>query len=80
MLGLYWDNENKMETTVLCWDYIGIMENKMETTVKGFRVYKGLKGSVSRSGAKTCQDVRVSVEMFKTICTYSLRQGRVYEP
>ena len=25
--------ENKMETTIVYWDYIGIMENKLETTI-----------------------------------------------
>ena len=25
--------ENKMETTIVCWGYIGIMENEMETTI-----------------------------------------------
>ena len=23
-----------METTIVCWDYIGITENKMETTIR----------------------------------------------
>ena len=26
--------ENKMETTVVYWGYIGIMEKKMETTIE----------------------------------------------
>ena len=26
--------EKNMETTIVCWGYIGIMENKMETTKK----------------------------------------------
>ena len=25
--------ENKMETTIVYWGYIGIMENKMEATI-----------------------------------------------
>ena len=29
-----------METTIVCWGYIGIMEKKMETTI----VYWGYKG------------------------------------
>ena len=28
--------ENTMETTIVYWDYIGIMENKMETTLIGY--------------------------------------------
>ena len=31
-MGVYGDNE-KMETTIVNWGYIGIMENKMEITV-----------------------------------------------
>ena len=27
-----------MEATIICWGYIGIMENKMETTRSVFRV------------------------------------------
>ena len=35
-----------METTMVYWGYIGIMEKKMETTIQdlGFRVYKMCKG------------------------------------
>ena len=33
MLGLYWDNGKTMETTIIYWGYIGIMENEMETTI-----------------------------------------------
>ena len=33
ILGLYGDNENKMETTLVSWGYIGIMEKKMETAI-----------------------------------------------
>ena len=30
--------ENKMETTMVYWGYIGIVEKKMEPTIMGFRV------------------------------------------
>ena len=29
---------NNMETTIVYWDYVGIMENKMESTTTGIRV------------------------------------------
>ena len=33
ILGLYWDNENKMETAIVYWGNIGTMEKKMETAI-----------------------------------------------
>ena len=33
ILELYWDNGNKMETTVVYWGNIETMENEMETTI-----------------------------------------------
>ena len=40
---LYIGMEKQMESTIVCWGYIGIMEKKMETTIVslgsiGFRV------------------------------------------
>ena len=32
LLRLYSDNGNKMETSIVCWN-MGIMENRMETTL-----------------------------------------------
>ena len=32
-MGIYWDNGNKMETAIVYWGDIGIMEKKMETTI-----------------------------------------------
>ena len=32
ILGLYWDN-GKMETTIVYWGYIGIMEKTLKTTM-----------------------------------------------
>ena len=29
---VYWD-KGKMETTIVYWGYVGIMENKVETTI-----------------------------------------------
>ena len=37
ILEICWDNEN-METTKVHWGYIGILENKMETTI--MRLYR----------------------------------------
>ena len=36
-LGQYADNfmEKKMETTLVWWGYIGVMENRLETTMMG---------------------------------------------
>ena len=33
ILGIYGDNGNKMETTIVYTEYIGIIEKKMETTI-----------------------------------------------
>ena len=44
ILGLYRDNGKEMETTIVYWGYIGIMEKKMETTV----VYWGYIGIMEK--------------------------------
>ena len=36
--------ENIMETTIVCWGYIGIMEKKMETTMVSWG-YIGIMGT-----------------------------------
>ena len=41
ILGLYWDNGEKMATTIVYWGYMGIMLKKMETTI----VYWGYMGN-----------------------------------
>ena len=33
--------ENKIEATIVYWDYIGVMEKKMETTTIGCQIAKG---------------------------------------
>ena len=40
ILGVYRDNGKKIETTIVYWGFIGIMEKKMETTI----VYWGFIG------------------------------------
>ena len=37
---LGYEVENKMETTIVYWGYVGIMEKKMETTISILGLYR----------------------------------------